>query len=223
MMNGFFQLLLSASLMTIGLALASAVLGMIMAIILALLESASIRWIRKLTRLYILLLRGLPELLVILLMYFGLSHLIFIVTGSFVEISAFFCGVLALSTIFSAYVSQILRGALLAIPQGQWEAGMALGMSRLSIFFNLLLPQVWRHALPALGNQWLVLLKDTALVSLIGVTELMKQAQIAASSTWEPFTWFSCAALIYLAITLVSQYGLKMANQYVTRYERGET
>ncbi len=221
-MHDLLLLLLLASLTTIALAVVSAMLGLVMAIILALLESTPIVWLGKLTRMYIMVLRGLPELLVVLLVYFGSSHLLFLATGVFIEVSAFVCGVLALSTIFSVYVSQILRGALLAIPAGQWEAGVALGMGRLSIFFTILLPQVWRHALPALGNQWLVLLKDTALVSLIGVNDLMKQAQMVASSTWQPFTWFACAALIYLIITLVSQYGLKRASWYVTRYERGD-
>ncbi|BDM64863.1 arginine ABC transporter permease protein ArtQ [Shewanella sp. NFH-SH190041] len=221
-MTDFLLLLLSASTLTIGLAVTSALVGLVMAIVLALLESTPVRWISMLTRGYILIMRGLPELLIVLLVYFGSSHVLFLLTGQFVEISAFFCGVLALSSIFAVYVSQILRGALLAIPKGQWEAGLALGMGRLGIFFRLLLPQVWRHALPAMGNQWLVLLKDTALVSLIGVNDLMKQTQIIASSTWEPFTWFSCAALIYLLITLISQYGLKRMNWYVTRHERGE-
>lgn len=221
-MTDFLLLLLSASTLTIGLAVTSALVGLVMAIVLALLESTPVRWISMLTRGYILIMRGLPELLIVLLVYFGSSHVLFLLTGQFVEISAFFCGVLALSSIFAVYVSQILRGALLAIPKGQWEAGLALGMGRLGIFFRLLLPQVWRHALPAMGNQWLVLLKDTALVSLIGVNDLMKQTQIIASSTWEPFTWFSCAALIYLLITLISQHGLKRMNWYVTRHERGE-
>ncbi|WP_037468929.1 arginine ABC transporter permease ArtQ [Shewanella marina] len=220
-MNAIVESLLLASTITIGLAVTSALVGMVLAIILALLESTAIKWVNHLTKLFIMLLRGLPELLVVLLVYFGLSQLIFIITGQFVEISAFFCGVLALSTIFAAYVSQILRGALQAISPGQWEAGQALGMGQLTIFFRLILPQVWRHALPALGNQWLVLLKDTALVSLIGVNDIMKQAQLAAAATWEPFNWFLAAALIYLVITLVSQYGLKKASLYVTRFERG--
>ncbi|MGI2259232.1 arginine ABC transporter permease ArtQ [Shewanella sp. GXUN23E] len=220
-MTDLLELLLSASVLTVGLAITSALVGMLMAISLALLESTPVVWVRRLTRAYILVMRGLPELLVVLLVYFGASHILFMLTGQFIEISPFLCGVMALSNIFAVYVSQVLRGALLAIPKGQWEAGLALGMGRCSIFFHLLLPQVWRHALPALGNQWLVLLKDTALVSLIGVNDLMKQSQMIAASTWEPFTWFSCAALIYLVVTLISQYGLNRAYWYVTRYERG--
>lgn len=220
-MDGFLQLLALAALTTIGLAVSAAIVGMILAMVFALLESSSVKWLSKPTQYFIMVLRGLPELLVVLLFYFGSSQLLFIITGTFIEFSPFICGVLALGVIFAAYVSQILRGALMAIPNGQWEAGAALGMSNLRIFFGLILPQMWRHALPALGNQWLVLLKDTALVSLIGVNDLMKQAHIASSSTWEPFTWFSIAAVIYLAITLISQQCLKKANLYVTRHERG--
>lgn len=220
-MDGFLQLLGFAALTTLGLAVSAAVSGMILAIIFALLESSSVKWCSKPTQYFIMVLRGLPELLVVLLFYFGSSQLLMIITGRFIEISPFVCGVLALGVIFAAYVSQILRGALMAIPNGQWEAGYALGLNTIRIFFKLILPQMWRHALPALGNQWLVLLKDTALVSLIGVNDVMKQAHMASSATWEPFTWFSLAAVIYLVITLISQKILKTANLYVTRYEKG--
>ena len=220
-MDGFLQLLGLAALTTIGLAVSAAISGMALSIVFALLESSSVKWLSKSTSYFIMILRGLPELLVVLLFYFGSSQLIFTLSGRFIEISPFLCGVLALGVIFAAYVSQILRGALMAVPNGQWEAGAALGLNNISIFFRLILPQMWRHALPALGNQWLVLLKDTALVSLIGVNDLMKQAHIASSATWEPFTWFSLAAAIYLVITLVSQQCLKKANWYVTRHEQG--
>jgi len=97
-------------------------------------------------------------------------------------------------------------------------AALALGLGKSHIFFRIVLPQAWRHALPGLGNQWLVLLKDTALVSLIGVNEMMRQAQMASASTYQPFTWYAAAALIYLAISLVSEFGLKQASRYTRRY-----
>ncbi|MFM4998287.1 ABC transporter permease subunit, partial [Aeromonas sanarellii] len=111
-----------------------------------------------------------------------------------------------------------LRAALNAVPAGQRLAALALGLSKSHIFFRIVLPQAWRHALPGLGNQWLVLLKDTALVSLIGVNEMMRQAQMASASTYQPFTWYATAALIYLVISLVSEFGLKQASRYTRRY-----
>ena len=104
--------------------------------------------------------------------------------------------------------------------QGQWESGAALGLSRPYTFINLIMPQVWRHALPGLSNQWLVLLKDTALVSLIGVDDLMRQAGYINTNTHEPFTWYGIAALIYLVITLISQAGIRKLELRFTRFER---
>ena len=115
---------------------------------------------------------------------------------------------------------QTLRGALKAVPVGQWESGQALGLSKSAIFFRLVMPQMWRHALPGLGNQWLVLLKDTALVSLISVNDLMLQTKSIATRTQEPFTWYIVAAAIYLVITLLSQYILKRIDLRATRFER---
>ena len=123
--------------------------------------------------------------------------------------------------IFASYASQTLRGAIQAIPKGQWESGAALGLSRPYTFIHLIMPQVWRHALPGLSNQWLVLLKDTALVSLIGVDDLMRQAGYINTNTHEPFTWYGIAALIYLVITLISQAGIRKLELRFTRFERG--
>ena len=164
------------------------------------------------------LIRGLPELLVVLFIYFGSTQVLFLITGEYVEFSPFACGVLALSLLFASYVTQTLRAALNAVPAGQRLAALALGLGKGHIFFRIVLPQAWRHALPGLGNQWLVLLKDTALVSLIGVNEMMRQAQMASASTYQPFTWYAAAALIYLAISLVSEFGLKQASRYTRRY-----
>ncbi|BAN95781.1 hypothetical protein E05_10150 [Plautia stali symbiont] len=104
---------------------------------------------------------------------------------------------LALAMLYSAYASQTLRGALKAVPSGQLESGQALGMKKSAIFFRLIMPQMWRHALPGLGNQWLVLLKDTALVSLTSVNDLMLQTKSIATRNQEPFTWYLVAAAIY--------------------------
>ncbi|WP_434359368.1 arginine ABC transporter permease ArtQ [Parasalinivibrio latis] len=220
-MTAFLLLLMQAAGLTVGLALTALLVGLVFAMLLTAAEAAPWRVLRWPVTALVTVLRGLPEILVVLFAYFGSTQILFLLTGDFIEFSPFWCGVFALSSIFAAYASQTLRGALKAVPRGQWEAGLALGMEKPVIFFRLILPQLWRHALPGLGNQWLVLLKDTALVSLIGVNDLMRQAQLISTSTWQPFTWFAIAALIYLGITLVSQSGLKLIENHVTRFEKG--
>ncbi|EKB24868.1 MULTISPECIES: arginine ABC transporter permease ArtQ [Aeromonas] len=212
------SLLLDAAWMTLGLALASLVGGMVLALAFSAAELSKQRALMWPVATLTTLIRGLPELLVVLFIYFGSTQVLFLITGEYVEFSPFACGVLALSLLFASYATQTLRAALNAVPSGQRLAALALGLSKSHIFFRIVLPQAWRHALPGLGNQWLVLLKDTALVSLIGVNEMMRQAQMASASTYQPFTWYAAAALIYLAISLVSEYGLGLAARYTRRY-----
>ena len=212
------SLLLDAAWMTLGLALASLVGGMVLALAFSAAELSKQRALVWPVATLTTLIRGLPELLVVLFIYFGSTQVLFLITGEYVEFSPFACGVLALSLLFASYATQTLRAALNAVPTGQRLAAQALGLGKGHTFFRIVLPQAWRHALPGLGNQWLVLLKDTALVSLIGVNEMMRQAQMASASTYEPFTWYAAAALIYLAISLVSEFGLKQASRYTRRY-----
>ena len=215
----FLSLMFTAALMTLGLAVCSLILGLFLSLIFSVLEAN--RFVGKPTAVFIALLRGLPEILVVLLVYFGSTELVEMLTGEYIEFGAFGCGVFALSLIFAAYASQTLRGAIQAIPKGQWESGAALGLSKSYTFIHIVMPQVWRHALPGLSNQWLVLLKDTALVSLIGVDDLMRQADLINTNTHQPFTWYGIAALIYLAVTLISQVGIRKLELRFTRFERG--
>lgn len=212
------SLLLDAAWMTLGLALASLVGGMVLALAFSAAELSKQRALVWPVATLTTLIRGLPELLVVLFIYFGSTQVLFLITGEYVEFSPFACGVLALSLLFASYATQTLRAALNAVPAGQRLAAQALGLGKGHTFFRIVLPQAWRHALPGLGNQWLVLLKDTALISLIGVNEMMRQAQMASASTYQPFTWYAAAALIYLAISLVSEFGLKQASRYTRRY-----
>ncbi|MCW2473493.1 MULTISPECIES: arginine ABC transporter permease ArtQ [unclassified Symbiopectobacterium] len=232
-----FHPLASAAGMTVGLAVCALVLGLILAMLFAVWEMARWKPVAWCGTALVTLLRGLPEILVVLFIYFGSSQLLLILADGFTlnvggtafpikldietfEVSPFLCGVIALALLYAAYASQTLRGALKAVPQGQRESGQALGLSKAAIFFRLIMPQMWRHALPGLGNQWLVLLKDTALVSLISVNDLMLQTKSIATRTQEPFTWYVIAAAIYLVITLLSQYVLKRIELRTTRFER---
>ena len=124
---------------------------------------------------------------------------------------------LALSLTFGAYATEVLRGAFLAVPPQQGEAAQALGLSRLRALRHVLLPQVWRSALPGLGNLFLVLLKDTSLVSVVGLDELMRKSAIAVSYTREPFTFYFAAALIYLAMTALSMAGMQVLERRAAR------
>ncbi|AFI87222.1 arginine ABC transporter permease ArtQ [Aggregatibacter actinomycetemcomitans] len=219
MFSDYFSLMFTAALMTLGLAVCSLVLGLILGMLFAVLEAN--RFVGKPMAVFVALLRGLPEILVVLLVYFGSSEVVEMITGDYIEFGAFGCGVFALCLIFAAYASQTLRGAIQAIAKGQWESGAALGLSKGYTFIHIVMPQVWRYALPGLSNQWLVLLKDTALISLIGVDDLMRQAQLINTNTHQPFTWYGIAALIYLLVTLVSQVGIRKLELRFTRFERG--
>ncbi|MGV3345075.1 arginine ABC transporter permease ArtQ [Enterobacteriaceae bacterium LUAb1] len=230
-------LLTHATGMTIGLAVCALIVGLALGIIFAVWESSALRPFAWLGTTIVTLIRGLPEILVVLFIYFGASQLLLTLSEGFIinlgvitfpvqrqienfDVSPFLCGVIALAILYSSYASQTLRGALKAVPQGQWESGLSLGMKKSTLFFRLIMPQMWRHALPGLGNQWLVLLKDTALVSLISVNDLMLQTKSISVRTQEPFTWYMIAAAIYLLITLLSQYLLKCIDRHATRFER---
>ncbi|AAP95712.1 ABC transporter [[Haemophilus] ducreyi] len=221
MFTEYFPLLYSATLVTLGLAVCSLLVGLCLSILFVALEMNKQAFIRQPTTVFLTLSRGLPEILVVLLIFFGSTELVEKITGEYVEFSAFGCGVLALSLIFAAYASQSLRGAIQAVPNGQWQSGAALGLSRSYTFWHIVMPQVWRHALPGLSNQWLVLLKDTALISLIGVNDLMRQTDLINTNEHQPFTWYGFSALIYLAITLISQVIIAKLAQHFTRFERG--
>ena len=221
MFADYLPLIYTATLMTLGLAVCSLLLGFILSIGFVSLETSKWASVRKATSTFLTLLRGLPEILVVFLIYFGTPEVLELLTGKYVEVGPFGSGVVALSLIFASYASQSLRGAIKAIPLGQWESGAALGLSRSYTFIHIVMTQVWRHALPGLSNQWLVLLKDTALVSLIGVHDLMRQTELINTRTHEPFTWYGLAALIYLAITLISQMIIRRLELRFTRFERG--
>lgn len=203
--EGYGSLLLTGVAMTLAVSLSALVLGMLLAILATLIELSSLQWLKKIVSSVNSLIRGLPELLVLFGIYFGGSVLLTELLNRPMQVSAFISGVLALALIFAFYASQTLRGAFSAIPKGQAEAGKALGLSGCWVFLKILLPQAWRHALPGLSNLWLVLLKDSALVALIGLGDLMNKAQLAASTTHQPLKFYMIAACLFLILTTVSQ------------------
>jgi len=216
--SGFFLQLAAGAWITLQLALSALMLGLLLGLLGAAAEASRLSVVRRFATGLISSIRGLPELVVIFLVYFGGTLLFTTLVGHYVNVSSFLAGVLALALLFGAYASQTFRGAFLAVPKGQVEAGKALGLSRRQLFFHIQLPQVWRHALPGLGNLWLVLLKDTALVSLIGLSDLMNRAQLASSTTHQPFTFYLAAALFYLLMTSISQMVLHQITQKANKH-----
>lgn len=175
---------------------------------------------------YTTIVRGTPELLIVFFVYFGggaiASSLVSTVSGedAFIELPALFAGVLALSIIFGGYAAESIRGAMQALPKGQIEAAYAFGMSTWRCFISVKLPMIWRYALPALGNNWLSLIKSTSLISLIGLEELMRKSHIATSEKGEPFRFFITAAGIYLVLTLINVVILEYMERRSRRGER---
>lgn len=207
-LQGFGHLLLLGTVTTIKLALTSLFFGLIFGLLGAMAKLSSVGIFRKLATLYTAFMRGIPELLLIIYFYVVGTIVLreiftfFGYTGD-VDISKFWAGVLVLSISFGAYATEVFRMAIQEIPRGQWESAKAVGMPPIKTFFRIILPQVWALALPGLGNLFLVLIKDTALVSVIGMADLMFNAQKAAASTREDFMFYLIAAFIYLLITTV--------------------
>ncbi|HLB80778.1 MAG TPA: ABC transporter permease subunit [Dongiaceae bacterium] len=180
------------------------------------------RTARAVANAYTTVIRGVPELVLILLVYYGTPTLIQSVmedlgTEVIVDINPFLAGFLTLGFIYGAFATEVFRGAFLAIPKGQIEAARACGMNRGLLLRRILLPQVWRFALPGLGNVWMVMVKATALISVIQLPELMRNADIAARAVRLPFTFFFAASLIYLGITVVSMWGQQRAEAWANR------
>ncbi len=208
-----------AAMMTIGIALTALAVGFIMALLFCAGEMNKHRWLSLPVTALVTIIRGVPEILVVMFVYFGSTQVLFLITGDYIDVSPFWAGVAALSLLFAGYASQTLRAAINAVAKSQSTACQALGLPPLYSFFRVILPQAWRYALPGLGNQWMVLLKDTALVSLIGVTELMKQADLTSATTYQPFTYYALSAAIYLLITLLSQQLIKIMRRRAAYYD----
>lgn len=211
-----------AAAMTLAVSLSSVLLGLVLGTLAAAAKLSAIAPARWLAEGYTTVVRGVPELLIIYLLFFGGSGAARFVAGLFgyhgyLELNAFTIGTLAIGAISGSYSTEVIRGAVLAVPRGQIEAAQAIGMARGLMFRRILLPQVARYALPGLGNVWQFTLKDTALISVTGLVEIMRQAHIAAGSTRQPFTFYLVAAALYLLLTTFSNYGFRRAEGWAGR------
>ncbi|WP_284085729.1 ABC transporter permease [Acinetobacter pittii] len=206
--SGFGPLLLSGTWMTIQLALLSLLLSVIIGLIGASSKLSSIKILRYIATAYTTLIRSVPDLVIMLLLFYslqlGLNQITEALQMDQIDINPFVAGVITLAFIYGAYFTETFRGAFQSVPKGQIEAAMAYGMSPWQVFHRVLFPQMMRFALPGIGNNWQVLIKATALVSIIGLTDIVKITQDAGRSTMQLFFFSIVAAAIYLAITTVS-------------------
>ncbi|MDE1168151.1 MAG: ABC transporter permease subunit [Pseudomonas sp.] len=218
---GFGPAMATGAVMTVKLALSALCLGLVLGLLGALAKTSPYKALQYLGGTYSTLVRGVPELLWVLLMYYGTTTLMRqlgnLIGVPDLALSPFAAGVTALGMCFGAYATEVFRGAIIAIPKGHREAGMALGMSTPRIFIRLILPQMWRLALPGLGNLFLILMKDTALVSVVSLEEIMRQTQSAVLAHQHPFTFYLVAALMYLGLTIVAMVAMHFMEQRAAR------
>ncbi|MEN8246716.1 MAG: ABC transporter permease [Thermodesulfobacteriota bacterium] len=179
---------------------------------------------RKIAGAYTVAFRGTPELLVLLIFYYGSAVFltsvskIFFPETQFVDIPPFWSGSIAIGMIVGSYATETFRGAFLGVDPGHVEAARALGISNVQTFFYVRIPQMWRLALPGFGNHMLSLMKDTALISLIGLEEILFVADMATAVTLKPFTMYMVVALIYLSITTIITLTVLILEKYANRH-----
>nr|WP_314418780.1 ABC transporter permease [uncultured Pseudomonas sp.] len=212
-LQGFGPLLLQGTWMTLKLAVLSLAVSVLLGLLGASAKLSSHRLLRVPAQLYTTLIRGVPDLVLMLLIFYSLQTWLTNFTDAmdweYIEINPFSAGVITLGFIYGAYFTETFRGAILSVPRGQIEAATAYGLKRGQRFRFVVFPQMMRFALPGIGNNWMVMLKATALVSIIGLADLVKAAQDAGKSTYQLFLFLVIAALIYLAITSASNFVLR--------------
>ena len=208
MLHGFSQVIFQGALVTLELALTSVVLSVVIGLAGAAAKLSRNRPLALLFEAYTTLIRGVPDLVLMLLIFYGLQIALNSITdalgvGQF-DIDPMVAGIITLGFIYGAYFTETFRGAFMAVPKGQIEAATAFGFTGSQVFRRILFPAMMRFALPGIGNNWQVVLKATALVSLLGLEDVVKATQLAGKSTWQPFWFAVVAGIIYLLFTTLS-------------------
>ncbi|ESK38737.1 hypothetical protein P256_01556 [Acinetobacter nectaris CIP 110549] len=226
-LSGYGSALLSGTWMTIQLALLSLILSIIIGLIGASCKLSSIKIVRFIATFYTTLIRSIPDLVIMLLLFYSLQIGLNSITEALnidqINIDPFMAGAITLAFIYGAYFTETFRGAFQSVPKGQIEAATAYGMTPSQTFRHVLFPQMMRFALPGIGNNWQVLIKATALVSLIGLSDIVKITQDAGRTTMQLFYFSVIAAAIYLLITTVSHLILKwLAYHYSSGVRKGQ-
>ena len=221
--TGWGDELFVATLMTIAVSITAMLIGFLFALIFTPLKLSKNKILNFIGNSYTTVIRGVPELLVIYLFFFGGSGAVMFVASMFgyndyIEINAFITGSFAIGIISGAYSTEVFRGAIQSIDKGQFEASQVLGLKKFAYFFRVIMPQMLRLAIPNLSNVWQITLKDTSLISVTGLVEIMRQSYIAAGSTRDPLFFYSFAAVLYLTLTFLS---MKLINRLEIKYSRG--
>ncbi|MGO3029996.1 ABC transporter permease [Pseudomonas helleri] len=220
--SGWAIPLLQGAWLTIQLALCTLPLGLALGLCLALGMNSGRPILGRFCTVFVTIFRGLPELLTIFIIYYGVQLLIKEVSASMgwpgFQVNGFFSGMLALGLVFGSFSSEVFLTAIQAVARGQSEAAYALGLSKLDRFRFVIAPQLWRIALPGLGNLWLVLLKETSLLSVISLSDLMRQTYLAVSNTKEPFFFYALACGIYLLFSITSGQVLNVMEKRANRF-----
>ena len=221
--TGWGDELFIATLMTVAVSITAMVIGFIFALIFTPLKLSKYKFLNYIANFYTTIIRGVPELLVIYLFFFGGSGAIMYVASIFgyneyIEINAFLTGAFSIGIISGAYSTEVFRGALQSIDKGQFEASNVLGFNKIIRFYKIILPQMLRLSIPNLSNVWQITLKDTSLISVTGLVEIMRQSYIAAGSTRDPLFFYTFAAILYLLLTFLS---MKFINRMELKYNRG--
>lgn len=223
--QGWGLALLQAALLTVALTLCGLLVGAVSGSLVAAAKLSPRRGWRLAGDFYTTVLRGVPELLVIYLLYFGGSTLITAMghwfgAEGFIDTPPFLVGTLAVGLISGSYQAEVYRGAYLAVSRGELEAARSIGMPSLMMAHRILMPQILRFALPGLSNVWQMSLKDSALISVTGLAELMRTARVAAGSTGAYFTFYLVGGLVYLVLTLLSNQAFERAEHRMNRSQR---
>jgi octopine/nopaline transport system permease protein len=221
--TGWGDELFFATLMTIAVAVTAIFIGFFLAAIFTTFKLSKSKILNFVGNFYTTVFRGVPELLVIYLLFFGGSGAVMYVAKIFgydgyIEVNAFLTGAISIGIISGAYSTEVFRGAIQSINEGQFEASKVLGLRKKIYYYKIIIPQMLRLALPNISNVWQITLKDTSLISVTGLVEIMRQSYIAAGSTRDPLFFYSFAAVLYLLLTFLS---LKLFNKLEKNYSRG--
>lgn len=225
--QGWSDQIAAGVLVTVSLALATVPFGLAVGFLIAIAKQSEERSLRLAANIYTTIFRGLPELLTLFLVFYGVQigvqRLVALFDpDAYFEINAFVAGMVALGVVFSSFASEVFLSAFRAIPRGQYEGGYAIGLKRWQTMRLVILPQLVRLSLPGLSNLWLILLKDTALVSVIGLSDIIRQAGIAARVTKEAFLFFGVACLLYLVLAILSSVAFGAIERWATRAEHAQ-
>ena len=222
MFAGYGDEILGGLMLTISVAVGAIILAVVFGLLGAGAKLSRSRTLRIIAAIYTTVIRGIPELVLIIVLYYGLPTVIQLAVREFIpgyrlDFNPYVTGITVLGLIYGAFMTEVLRAAFIAVPKGQMEAGRAVGLPAWRIFLRIHMPQMWRYALPGIGNIWMVLIKATALVSVIQLQELTFWTKRVGEITREPFLYLFVATALYLLITFLSERVLALAEKRASR------